>query len=605
MKTLKKLFKLLDEWKGHYVLASLLLMLSTLIRLFEPKVLQVTIDSMTYYINKGTVLPEEGADQAASLIYGLLPSFDSNTLIWILVCLSLIYLVVSFLRGLTSFGGGVLKSSATEGATKKLRDRLFQHIQLLPLSYHDTNKTGELIQRCTGDVSTVYKFMMNQVFDVIKLLSVFSMAFCFMAMVNLSYALWSICLLPIIFISSWWFFKKEKQVWSKHEEASDKLTSIISENLSGIRVVKAFAQQDVEIEKFEKQNAITKEIGIQQTRLHAHYWPFSDLIVYAQVALSIMFGGYYALNGVISIGEMISFYTYAAMVTWPMQRLGRLVSELGMFIVAIERIENILEADTENYEGTIELDSSLKGDLVFDKISFAYPEGEEVLKDISFHIKAGEKIAVVGPTGSGKSTLIKLLIRFYEPTTGTIFLDEQPLEKYGKSDLRNRLGVALQRSFLFSNTIKGNIAYTKEAAEEEEIIEAAKTASIHKVMNVFPKAYETFVGEKGVSLSGGQKQRVALARTILEKPDILILDDATSAVDTETEHDIQTALQHEMQSKTSIVIAHRITSIQHADKIIVMNKGKLDAFDTPENLLKTNEFYQKMYRLQVSIEEDL
>jgi len=605
MKTLKKLFKLLDEWKGHYVLASLLLMLSTLIRLFEPKVLQVTIDSMTYYINKGTVLPEEGADQAASLIYGLLPSFDSNTLIWILVCLSLIYLVVSFLRGLTSFGGGVLKSSATEGATKKLRDRLFQHIQLLPLSYHDTNKTGELIQRCTGDVSTVYKFMMNQVFDVIKLLSVFSMAFCFMAMVNLSYALWSICLLPIIFISSWWFFKKEKQVWSKHEEASDKLTSIISENLSGIRVVKAFAQQDVEIEKFEKQNAITKEIGIQQTRLHAHYWPFSDFIVYAQVALSIMFGGYYALNGVISIGEMISFYTYAAMVTWPMQRLGRLVSELGMFIVAIERIENILEADTENYEGTIELDSSLKGDLVFDKISFAYPEGEEVLKDISFHIKAGEKIAVVGPTGSGKSTLIKLLIRFYEPTTGTIFLDEQPLEKYGKSDLRNRLGVALQRSFLFSNTIKGNIAYTKEAAEEEEIIEAAKTASIHKVMHVFPKAYETFVGEKGVSLSGGQKQRVALARTILEKPDILILDDATSAVDTETEHDIQTALQHEMQSKTSIVIAHRITSIQHADKIIVMNKGKLDAFDTPENLLKTNEFYQKMYRLQVSIEEDL
>jgi len=605
MQTLKKLFDLIDQWRGHYIFASLLILLGTLVRLFEPKVLQVTIDTMTYYINGTGALPHESADQAASLIYQILPSYEPDVFVWILMCLGGIFLIVSLLRGLTNFGGGVLKSLAVEGAIKKLRDRLFKHIQLLPLSYHDTNKTGELIQRCTGDVSTIYKFMMNHFFDVIRLFAVFFISFIFMALVDLSYALWSVCLLPLIFLSSYLFFKKVQKVWDKHEAESDKLTSVVSENLAGIRVVKAFAQQDAEIAKFDKQNTATREIGLKKIRLEAIFWPFSDLIVHLQVGLSLMIGGYYALNGYITIGEMVSFYTYAAMITWPMQRLGRLISQLGMFIVAMERIETILEAQPEDYTGTIELAETLDGNIVFDKVSFTYPTGEEVLKDVSFEIKAGEKVAIVGAAGSGKSTLIKLLTRFYEPTKGQILLDKKPLETYGKTDLRNRLGVALQRSFLFSDTIKNNIAYTQQEASEEEIIAAAKTSDIHQVMHVFPSAYDTFVGEKGVSLSGGQKQRVALARTVLEKPDILILDDATSAVDTATEHRIQTALQKEMRQKTSIVIAHRITSIQHADRIMVMNNGQVEAFDTSKNLLKQNAFYQKIYSLQVSLEEDI
>ncbi len=582
-------------------------MIASFVRMFEPKILQVTVDTLTSISGKGDLVVPT-ADFATRLIYSFIPSLEDSSLLQILLSIGAIFLVISLLRGLTTFFSGIIKAAATEKAIKRLRDGMFKHIQRLPIEFHDTNKTGELIQRSTGDVDTVRRFMLDIIVEMLRLLGIFFAALYFMLQMHVTLALISICIVPVIFISSYLFFKKERKIWEVHEDEADKLTSMVSENLSGIRVVQAFEQQDEEIRKFKGQNTSKYNIGIKHNRLHAIFWPFSDLMAHLQSLLAIIFGGYFAINGEISIGEMISFMTYAMMVTWPMQRMGRLVSQTGMAVVAMERIMTIMDAKEEDYktqEGKQWQGVKLKGNIKFENVSFTYPEGDPVLEDISFEIKAGENIAIVGPAGSGKSSIIKLLMRFYEPSSGKIFLDGKELSEYSKALIRDKLGVVLQKPFLFSDTIANNIAYTKPNAEEREIKQASIVANIDQVMHVFPQGYETFVGEKGVSLSGGQKQRVAIARTILEKPDLLVLDDSTSALDTETEFEIQQALEKEVKGKTSITISHRITSIQYADKIMVIMDGKLQAFGAHAELLEKNSFYKKMYNLQVSIEEDI
>lgn len=605
MNSLKKIIKLLHKWKHIYLFSSILITLSTLIRLFEPKVLQVTIDGVLAYFVKKEGNPADGADAAASLIYQIIPDITTNSLSYLLLCLGGVYLVVSLLRALTRFWGGVLTVDATQSATKSLRDKLFRHIQLLPISYHDSNRSGELIQRATGDVDTIQGFLSGQLVEIVRMLAIFGLSFYFMAIVDLEYALITICLTPFIFITSLIFFKKERKVWEEHEEEADKLTSMVSENLSGIRVVQAFAQEKNEIDQFQKQNEAKRKMGFKHSRLHANFWPFSDLMVHAQITISMIFGGMLTLNGVITVGELISFYTYALMVTWPMQRMGRLVSQTGMAVVAMERIAEILDAQEEDYTGVISMDKSLEGRLAFEGVNFAYPNGEQILKNITFNLIPGEKLAVVGPAGSGKSTLIKLLCRFYEPDSGRIVLDGKPLDQYPKRDLRAKLGVVLQKAFLFSNSIEKNISYTQQHVREEEVEAAAQLAQIHNVLHIFPEGYQTLVGEKGVTLSGGQKQRVTIARTLLEQPDLYVFDDSTSALDTETEYGIQTGLKKELTGKTSIIIAHRVTSIQNADRIMVMNNGQIENIGTHEELLQDNDFYREMFALQINLEEEI
>jgi len=330
--------------------------------------------------------------------------------------------------------------------------------------------------------------------------------------------------------------------------------------------------------------------------------------VHLQITISIFAGGYFALNGIISVGEYIAFYSYAMMVTWPMRRVPQLVSEMGMTSVAIKRVYSILNQPEEDYSGSWNQSRKLKGDIEFENVVFRYDKNscDNILNGISFLVKRGEKIALLGPTGSGKSTIISLLMRFYEPDSGSIRIDGRNIHEYSKEYLRSRFGVVLQRPFLFSTSIKENIAYVKPDTKIDEVVESAKLANIHGIIEEdFPDSYDTLVGEKGVTLSGGQKQRVTLARTLLKNPDILVLDDSTSSVDSETEYAIQRALRRILKGKTTFIIAHRITSIQDCDRIIVLEKGRIAESGTHEELIKSNGFYRKIYDIQVSIEDEI
>jgi ATP-binding cassette subfamily B protein len=608
MNNLKKIFQILDKWKPYYILSGVFLILSTLIRMLEPKVLQIAVDKIIGYFQSGDTILKVSEDLITSMFYNFLPEIRIENLNMILVYLGIIFLVISLLRGLFMFLSSAITASSTEKATKKLRDRLFSHIQALPIAYHSKTPTGELIQRCTGDVETVRKFASTQVVEVVRMGAIFCGAFFMMFTINSTYAFIAIALVPIISVGSVIFFRKEGRVWTAHEKEQDKLSVIVQENLSGIRVVKAFAKEKYEINKFARQNREKRKWGLKLLKLHTFFWPMTDFIVYTQMAISIFAGGYFTLTNQISVGEFVAFYTYAMLVTWPMRRLGQLVSEMGMTSVAIKRIYSILDSEAEDYAGVKHNGRKLDGNIKFDNIKFRYDKNADahVLNGISFSVKKGEKIALLGPTGAGKSTVISLLMRFFEPDNGTISIDGKPLNTYSKEYLRSRIGVVLQKPFLFTTTIKDNIAYSKPSSHIDDVIDYSKAAQIHDIItDIFPESYETVVGEKGVTLSGGQKQRVTIARTLLKNPDILVLDDSTSSVDTETEYEIQKAMKQLMKGKTTFVIAHRITSIQDADRILILDKGKIVESGTHDELIRREGFYKKIFDIQISIEEEI
>lgn len=606
MKSFIKIFEILGKWKYRYISAALLLVVSVLFRLLEPKVLQIAVDKIiAFFVSKG-VMPT-GGDAITGFIYSILPELKLENAWLILIWLGVIFLVISLLRGITMFMSSTISASSTEKATKQLRDKLFSHLQYLPMEYYGKTPTGELVQRCTGDVETVRKFASMQVTETVRLAAIFIGAFVMMYMVSPLYAFISITMFPFMLIASVFFFRKESEIWTKHEAEQDKLTAMVQENLSGVRVVKAFAKENYEIEKFTAQNERKRRWGMKLLKLHSLYWPGSDVMVYTQLAISIIAGGYFVLENRITIGELTAFYTYASYVTWPMRRLAQLVSEMGMTSVAIDRIYSILDYPKENYDGLISGDKKIKGEIEFQNVHFKYnDEDSGILNGVSFKIRAGEKIALLGPTGAGKSTIISLLMRFYEPANGIIKIDGRDIREYARPFLRSKIGVVLQKPFLFSTTIKENIAYSDPEMHIEEIVESAQVANIHDIItDIFPQAYETVVGEKGVTLSGGQKQRVTLARTILKNPDILVLDDSTSSVDTETEFEIQKALRDVTEHKTTIVVAHRVTSVQDCDRIIVLDKGRVIEQGTHDELIEYNGFYKKIYDIQVSIEDEI
>ncbi len=604
MQNLRKLFAVLDRWKGSYLFAGSLLILAIFVQMLEPKMLQVAIDGVVLFKeNQGQITKQ---DPVAAQIYAVLPSINSENLSWVLICIGSLLVVIASIKSLSLFAGKAIAASSTEKAAKSLRDKLFGHIQLLPLSHFSKVPSADMIQRCTGDITTVRTFIGEQIVEVIRFTAIFCSAFTLMYITFPLYAFICIAIVPLILITAAIFFQKESVVWQEHEKAQDKLTGIIQENLSGIRVVQAFAKEDYEIEKFVKQNIEKRKMGLKNVNLQALFWPFSDFLVNAQISVSILAGAYFVLNQQISLGEFVSFLTYSIMVTWPMRGIGRIVSQAGMAAVAMERIQQVLDAKEEDYTGKQLPQGKILGNIEFRNVSFQYTEdGPKILNDLSFSINTGENIAIMGAPGAGKSTIIALLARFYEPTTGEIFLDGTPLNQLDKSWLRKRLGIVEQKPFLFSTTVKNNIFYQKQSANEADLKAVADASTVSSFIQKLTKGYDTVVGEKGVTLSGGQKQRVALARTLLGEPDVLILDDSTSAIDTETEYKIQQALKQTMKDKTSLIIAHRLTSIQQADRIFILDKGTIIEQGTHTDLLLNEGFYKKIYDLQVAIEEDI
>ena len=525
----------------------------------------------------------------------------------VIILFTFIFCVVSLFRALFSFLEGRGKAKVSETVAKNIRNQMYDHIQHLSFKYHDKAQTGELVQRATSDVDALRRFFAEQVPGIIRIGLLFIINFVILLFLNAKLALLSIIAVPLITFISIYFFRLIFKAYDDFQDHQGKMTAKIQENLSGIRVVRAFARQDWEKNRFQKVNSTQRKKGMTLLMRHSLYWPLAHTICGLQFVLTILVGAILVINKTMSPGTFIAFSTMVNALIWPLQELGRIITELSKSFVSFNRISEIMSTEKEElHTGLIQGDKKISGNIEIKNLSFAYNKDRPVLENISFKCRAGEKIALVGATGSGKSTLVNLLPRNYDYQEGEILLDGISIQNYSRHFLRKNIGIVEQEPFLFSTTIKENISYSLEReVSMEEIISAAKAAAIHESIMGFSEGYNTMVGEKGVNLSGGQKQRITIARTILKNPAILILDDSTSAIDAGTEEKIKQALEKLMQGRTNFIIAHRIQTLMMADRILVMKDGKIVQEGTHQELIETDGFYKQVFTLQTEIEEDL
>ncbi len=514
---------------------------------------------------------------------------------------------LAFVEGSMTFVSGRWAAQTAEGIARRLRNYLFDHIQHLSFTYHSKMETGELIERSTSDVDALRRFYSDQAIGIGRIILLFTINFAALMFLNVKLALISVVVVPIILVTSTWFFKRVTKAYEAYQEQEAILSTTLQENLSGVRVVKAFARQDYESQKFEKDNWEKFQRGRKLLKLHSMFWPISDTICGAQMLTGYLVGALMAINGEISVG---TYLAYAGLIVWlifPMRNLGRLIVQFSTGQVSYGRVMEIIKQDREPLDlGDYKPQKNIQGALEFKDIGFEYEPGSPVLQDINFSVKPGQAVALLGSTGSGKTSLVNLLPRFYEYTHGSVFLDGVELNRYPRSFLRQNIGIVEQEPFLFSRSIRENIGYgVGREVSDEEVINAARIAAIHDVIMTFPEGYDTLVGEKGVTLSGGQKQRVAIARTLLKNPRILIFDDSTSSVDTETEAEIRDALTLLMKDRTTFIIAHRIQSIMIADLILVMDKGRIVQAGKHEDLVNQQGIYRQIYEIQTRIEDEL
>ncbi len=517
------------------------------------------------------------------------------------------FVLLAAIEGSCSFNSGRLAAKTSEGVTRRLRNYLFDHIQHLSFHYHSQTSTGELIQRSTSDVDAVRRFFADQAIGFGRVVLLFVINFGMLLTLNVKLALVSIVAIPIVFVTSIFFFRRITKVYESYQEQDAILSTTLQENLSGVRVVKAFARQRYEMDKFEKDNREKLTRGIKLNTLHSFFWPVTDMICGLQILLGYYIGATMAMNGTITVGTFLAYIGVVGWIIFPMRNLGRLVVQISTGMVSYNRVMEIIRQEREPLDAGDYLPTAApQGELVFEDVGFDYEPGKPVLEDISFVCKPGQVIALLGSTGSGKTSLVNLLPRFYDYTHGRILLDGVELNRYPRRYLRQHVGIVEQEPFLFSRTLRENITYgVGRDVPDAEVEAAARAAAVHDVILTFPHGYETKVGERGVTLSGGQKQRVAIARTLLKNPRILILDDSTSSVDTETEAEIREALQNLMKDRTTFIIAHRIQSIMDADLILVMDKGRIVQCGRHENLVAQEGVYRQIYNIQTRIEEEL
>lgn len=532
----------------------------------------------------------------------VLPSPDVLTLAPLI---ALAFIGLATLQGAFSFLSGRFASKTAESLALRLRDGMFDHIQRLSFRYHDRMQTGELLTRATSDVDAIRRFFADQAIGVGRILLLFGINFAALFSINATLAWVSIIVVPVIAVISFFFFKRVSERYEAMQDQESKLSTTLQENLTGVRVVRAFNRQAYERDKFEVINFEHYRRGRSFLIMHSIYWPLTDILCFLQIL-----GGYYlaatlVMDGTMSLGSYLAYVSLLSMIINPIRNLGRLIVDMSTGLVSYKRVMEVIGEPQESLtDGAYEPTHDLRGDVTFSNVHFEYDKDTPVLKDISFSVRAGQSVALLGSTGSGKTSLVGLLPRFYEYTSGSITIDGIELNTYPKSWLRRQIGIVEQEPFLFSRTIRENITYgVGREVSDDEVIAAARAAAVHDVIMSFPDAYNTLVGERGVTLSGGQKQRVVLARTLLKDPRILILDDATSSVDTETEDAIRQALLRLMKGRTTFIIAHRIQTVMHADLILVMDKGRIVQRGTHHQLLAQDGLYRRVYDLQSSIEE--
>jgi ATP-binding cassette subfamily B protein len=583
---LKGLWKMMRDYRLPYIAATIALAFSALSKTFTYLLLRFFADD---------VLGQR------KFIGGSVTS----TFIWI----ALGFVGLAAFEGGFAFLSGRLAAYTAEGITRRLRDFLFDHIQRLSFSYHSTTPTGDLIERVTSDVDALRRFFSEQAIGVGRIVLLFVINFIAIYRLNSELALVSVVVIPLILLVSLWFFKKVTKAYEEYQAQEAILSTTLQENLTGVRVVKAFARQDYEKTKFEKDNWGKYLKGKILLFMHSMFWPLSDIVLGFQMLFGFVYGARMAISGEITLGTYIAYVGLVVWLIWPIRNLGRIIVQTSTGMVSYGRLMDVVKQQREPlFDGEHQAEDAVRGDIRFEDVSFMYSDGKsDVLKSVSFHVKPGQAIALLGSTGSGKTSLVNLLPRFHEYTGGSILLDDVELKHYSRSYLRKQIGIVEQEPFLFSRSIRENISYgVGRDVSQEEVERAAKAAAVHDVIMTFPDGYNTLVGEKGVTLSGGQKQRVAIARTLLKNPRILILDDSTSSVDTETEAEIRSALNELMKDRTTFIIAHRIQSVMIADLILVLDKGEVVQKGTHPELLKdTNGMYRRIYDIQTKIDAEL
>jgi ATP-binding cassette subfamily B protein len=517
------------------------------------------------------------------------------------------FLGLALIQGSFSFLSGRLAARTSEGTIRRLRDAFYDQVQKLPFRYLDATATGELVERATSDMDAVRRFYADQAVGFGRILLMFSVNFVALLTLHATLALASVMVIPFVLAVSIVFFKAISRRYEKYQEQEAILSTTLQENITGVRVVKAFARQQFERDRFDTVNLEKFLRGKRLIVMNSLFWPLTDIMCGAQMLGGYAYAALMAIHGTLTLGTYMAYVGMAIQLIWPIRFLGRLIVDISSGLVSFERVMTVMKESQEPLtEGLAPSEEKLRGELVFQGVAFGYDAARPILTEISFNCVAGESVALLGSTGSGKTSLVNLIPRFYDYTAGSVLLDGRELKEYSRQYLRSRVGIVEQEPFLFSRSIRENITYgVPGEVSQREVEEASRSAALHEVIMSFPKGYDTLVGEKGVTLSGGQKQRVAIARTILKNPRILILDDSTSSVDTETEAAIRAALQRLMAGRTTFIIAHRIQSLMNAHLILVFDKGRIVERGTHATLLSAGGMYMKIFDLQTRIETEL
>lgn len=499
----------------------------------------------------------------------------------------------------------VFAAKGSESFVKGMRDQLYDHIQKLPYSWHVKNQTGDIIQRCTSDVDVVRNFVTNQLMEVFRIIFLIVFYMVIMFSMNVKISLIAVSFFPIVILYSGYFFSKIAQHFQEADEAEGILSSVVQENLTGVRVVRAFGRESFERKRFDEKNERFAGLWIYLGKFLSLYWSIGDLITGIQILTVICMGVLFTVDGNLTVGEFIAFVSYNSSMAWPVRSLGRIISEMSKAGVSIERIAYILDEKEEDDRPGV-TKPAINKDIVFDKVNFKYEEGAAVLKDVSFTVPAGKTFAILGNTGSGKSTLVHLLNRLYDlpDGCGKITIGGVDIRDIDRQYLRSQIGMVLQEPFLYSGSIKENVGITKESSAFDDIREACEIACVDSAIDSFTDGYETIVGERGVTLSGGQKQRVAIARMLVEHTPVMIFDDSLSAVDAQTDAMIREALKKRMAGTTVILIAHRITTLMQADCIMVLEDGAVAEMGSHEQLMEHHGIYRRIYDIQMNTQLD-
>ncbi len=592
---LRLIWRFLAGSKKFFLLSMLFAVAVSLLELINPQIISFTVDS---------VIGEEPSTLtgAAAALVERLGGVDSlGAKLWLIAlavfAISVAALVFRYLFKL-------LNSMAAERLVLNMREMLFSHIERLPFEWHGRNQTGDIIQRCTSDVDTVKRFLSEQLTSVFRIVTLIALSLAFMYPMNSTLFYIALGSIPVIILYSCIFHKYISRNFEACDEAEGVLSAITQENLTGVRVVRAFGREKYERERFKKQSGLYADLWIKLSRLFSLFWGTGDLISGIQVMLIIVIGTVICVGGGMTVGQFIAFISYNSMLVWPVRQLGRMISQMSQAGIALDRIAYIMnsapEADRE-----VTVPGNMSGDIVFERVSFGYGSGASVLDDVSFTIKSGTTFGILGSTGSGKSTLMYLLDRLYDlpPECGRITVGGVDIADMKSEQVRSGIGMVMQEPFLFSRTIAENIAVTYDEVDTDAVREAARVACLDEAVEAFTEGYDTMVGERGVTLSGGQKQRTAIARMLTRKTPIMIFDDSLSAVDSETDAKIRRALRERTGEATVILISHRTSTLMQADNILVLDRGRVVDIGRHDELIAREGLYRRIYDIQMQTKE--